>query len=164
MYDGGVQSPAKQPDDIAEQRETTHRAAGRNDAFTKGPEHQPCYLEALHAPGDTHQGATQYKTAEHITDCGGQATEYQPDNVADEIHPMKIQKKVPPEGRDRIETLNCLNTCCYYQRLLLPPLLEKGRLLPPPPLPPVLSSLGLATVTVIARPSTCAPSNSLIAF
>jgi hypothetical protein len=90
VNDRGVQPAAKQPDDITKKRETPHAVAGRDDPFTKRPEHKSGQFKTLETEGYTDDRYTQDKPAEDITQGGSKAAEDQPYKVPNKIHTLKI--------------------------------------------------------------------------
>ena len=92
MYNCSVKPSKNQPDYIAKNRKTAHAAAGRNDPFTKRPNYQSGNFETLHPPGNTYNGKAKHKPTKYITHCCQKASENEPNDVADEIHAVKLMK------------------------------------------------------------------------
>jgi len=73
-----IQSPAKQPDYVEEDRETTRAASRGNDLAAKGPENQPGYLKALKTEWDPDDRQAKQKPSDDISECSGKTPEEQP--------------------------------------------------------------------------------------
>jgi hypothetical protein len=87
-----VKAAAEQPDDIREYRQAAHAAIGGHHSFAKGPEHEAGQFETLQTEGYAYEGEAQYKPAKDIAQRGGQTAKDQPEDVADEIHVLKVEK------------------------------------------------------------------------
>lgn len=82
MYDSGIQSAAKQPDDIADKGKAAAVCRTAGHFFAKGPKHQAGQFKTLQPPGNTHHGNAQCQPAKQITQGCKKAAEDKPDEVA----------------------------------------------------------------------------------
>ena len=82
MKDSGIETAAKQPHDIAKQRQATAAIIIGHDLFPKGPYYETRDLKTLKPPGYPHNGNAQRKPANDITDGGDQSAKNQPDEIA----------------------------------------------------------------------------------
>jgi len=95
MSDGKPESGDQQPDKVQQQGKATRQLIVDLKGAAKRPQAQQADFNKLESEGDADDGEHHDQSTPNIPDRSGKAAEDQPDDIAEEVHPLNIIIFVP---------------------------------------------------------------------
>ena len=95
-----IQAAADDPDDIAQDGQASYRAACGDYLSAERPENETGDLEALQAERDADDRQAKDESSEDVSESCCETAEDKPDEVADEVHALKIRNSAMQRERE----------------------------------------------------------------